>query len=205
MGFYNRFILPQVIELAMRQKNFAPFRERVVGAARGRVLEIGIGSGLNLASYRPCATEVYGVDPSTELLAKASYRLNTARVPVKLVEGSGEKLPFDDRSFDTVVMTFTLCSIPDVALAVREMRRVLRPEGELLFVEHGQAPDPAVVRWQDRLTPMWKRLGGGCHLNRKIDDLIKAGGFRIERLSTDYMKSAPRPFSFIYEGSARPV
>jgi ubiquinone/menaquinone biosynthesis C-methylase UbiE len=124
---------------------------------------------------------------------------------VKLVEGSAEKLPFDDRSFDTVVMTFTLCSIPDPTLAVREMRRVLRPEGELRFVEHGQAPDPAVVRWQHRLTPVWKRLGGGCHLNRKIDDLIKAGGFRIDRLRTDYMESAPRLFSFIYEGSARPV
>ena len=203
MGFYNRFILPQVIELAMRQKNFAPFRERVVGAARGRVLEIGIGSGLNLSSYRSGAEEVYGVDPSTELLAKARNRLNTARIPVELVEGSGEKLPFEDSSFDTVVMTFTLCSISDAALAVREMRRVLRPEGELRFVEHGQAPDPAVVRWQDWLTPAWKRLGGGCHLNRKIDDLIKAGGFRIKQLSTNYLKSAPRPFSFIYEGSAQ--
>jgi len=205
MGFYNRFILPHVIELAMRQKNFAPFRERVVGAARGRVLEIGIGSGLNLASYHSGVEKVYGVDPSTELLAKASNRLNSARIPVKLVEGSAEKLPFEDRSFDTVVMTFTLCSIPDAALAVLEMRRVLRPEGKLLFVEHGQAPDPAVVRWQDWLTPAWKRLGGGCHLNRKIDDLIKVGGFRIEQLSTDCLKSALRPFSFIYEGSARPV
>lgn len=204
MGFYNRFILPQVIELAMRQKAFAPFRERVVGAARGRVLEIGIGSGLNLASYQSGAEEVYGVDPSIELLAKANDRLNTARVPVELVEGSAEKLPFDDRTFDTLVMTFTLCSIPEVALAVREMRRVLRPEGELLFLEHGQAPDPAVVRWQNRLTPAWKRIGGGCHLNRKVDDLIKAG-FRIERLSTEYLKSAPRPFSFIYEGGARPT
>jgi ubiquinone/menaquinone biosynthesis C-methylase UbiE len=205
MGIYSRFILPQVIELAMRQKNFAPFRERVVGAARGRVLEIGIGSGLNLASYHSGAQEVYGIDPSTVLLAKAGDRLKSARIPVKLVEGSAEKLPFDDRFFDTVVMTFTLCSIPDAALAVREMRRVLRHEGELRFVEHGQAADPSVVRWQDWLTPAWKRLGGGCHLNRKIDDLIKAGGFRIERLSTDYLKSAPRPFSFICEGSARPV
>jgi len=169
------------------------------------VLEIGIGSGLKLASYRSGAEGAYGVDPSTELLSKASQRIETAPVPVKLVGGSAEKLPFDDRCFDTVVMTFTLCSIPDAALAVREMRRVLKPEGELRFVEHGHAPDPSVVRWQDWLTPEWKRLGGGCHLNRKIDDLIKAGGFRIERLSTDYLKSAPRPFSFIYEGSARPV
>jgi ubiquinone/menaquinone biosynthesis C-methylase UbiE len=169
------------------------------------VLEIGIGSGLNLPSYRQFAEDVYGVDPSTELLAKTSHRLNTARIPVKLVKGSGEKLPFEDRSFDTVVMTFTLCSIPDATLAVREMRRVLRPEGELHFVEHGQAPDPSVARWQDWLTPAWKHLGGGCHLNRKIDDLIKADGFRIERLSTDYLNSAPRAFSFIYEGSARPA
>lgn len=203
MGLYDRFILPHVIELAMRQKTFTPFRERVAGAARGRVLEIGIGSGLNLASYCAGAEEVYGVDPSTELLAKASHRVKTARIPVRLIEGSSEKLPFDDRSFDTIVMTFSLCSIPDGALAMREMRRVLRPDGKLLFVEHGRAPDPTVVRWQNWLTPAWKRLAGGCHLNRKIDDLIKAGGFRIERLSQDYLKSAPRPFSFIYEGSAQ--
>ena len=205
MGLYNRFILPHVIELAMRQKTFAPFRQRVVGAARGRVIEVGIGSGLNLTSYGSDAKEVYGVDPSIQLLARASNRLNAARIPVKLVEGSAEKLPFEDRSFDTVVMTFTLCSIPDAPLSVQEMRRVLRPDGELLFVEHGRAPDPAVVRWQDRLTPAWKRIGGGCHLNRKIDEIIKAGGFRIEQLHTDYLKSAPRPFSFIYEGRARPA
>jgi len=112
MGIYNRFILQHVIELAMRQKNFAPFRERVVGATRGRVLEIGIGSGLNLPSYRQCAEEVYGVDPSTELLAKTSHRLNTARIPVKLVKGSGEKLPFEDRTFDAVVMTLTHQTLP---------------------------------------------------------------------------------------------
>ncbi len=205
MGFYNRWILPQVIELTMRQKNFAPFRERTAGAAQGRVLEIGIGSGLNLSSYPPSVETVYGVDPSAELLAKASQRVANVGFPVRLLEASSEKLPLDDHSFDTVVMTFTLCSIPDVGAALVEMRRVLKPEGALLFAEHGRAPDPDVVLWQDRITPVWKHIGGGCHLNRKVDDLIQAAGFRIERLSTGYQKFAPRPFSFLYEGSARSV
>ena len=205
MGFYNRWILPQLLDVAMRQKNFVPFRERTAGAARGRVLEIGIGSGLNLSSFRPDIESVCGVDPSAELLAKASGRAAKVGFPVRLLEASSERLPLEDRSFDTVVMTFTLCSIPDAGAALVEIRRVLKPEGELLFAEHGRAPDPDVIRWQDRITPVWKRIGGGCHLNRKIDDLIQAAGFRLERLSTGYQKSAPRPFSFFYEGSARPV
>jgi ubiquinone/menaquinone biosynthesis C-methylase UbiE len=205
MGFYNRWILPQVIELAMRQKTFAPFRQRTAGAAYGRVLEVGIGSGLNLAWYRQGTETVYGVDPSAELLTKASQRVAKVGFPVRLVEASGEQLPLEDQSFDTVVMTFTLCSIPDVGAALLEIRRVLKPEGELLFAEHGRAPDPDVMRWQDRITPVWKLIGGGCHLNRKMDDLIQAAGFRLERLSAGYQKSAPRPFAFFYEGSARPV
>jgi ubiquinone/menaquinone biosynthesis C-methylase UbiE len=205
MGLYNRFILPQVIEFTMRQENFAPFRQRTAGAAHGRVLEIGIGSGLNLSSFRPDIESVCGVDPSSELLAKASRRVANVGFPVRLLEASSEKLPLEDRSFDTAVMTFTMCSIPDVGAALLEIRRVLKPEGELLFAEHGRAPDPDVIRWQDRITPVWKRIGGGCHLNRKVDDLIQAAGFRIERLNAGYQKFAPRPFSFIYEGSARPA
>jgi ubiquinone/menaquinone biosynthesis C-methylase UbiE len=205
MGFYNRWILPHVIEVAMRQKNFVPFRERTAGAAHGRVLEIGIGSGLNLSSFRPDTESVCGVDPSAELLAKASQRAANVGFPVRLLEASSEKLPLEDQSFDTVVMTFTLCSIPDAGAALLEIRRVLKPEGALLFAEHGRAPDADVIRWQDRITPVWKRIGGGCHLNRKVDELIQAAGFRIERLSSGYQKFAPRPFSFFYEGSARPV
>jgi ubiquinone/menaquinone biosynthesis C-methylase UbiE len=189
----------------MRQKNFVPFRERTAGAAHGRVLEIGIGSGLNLSSFRPDTESVCGVDPSAELLAKASQRAANVGFPVRLLEASSEKLPLEDRSFDTVVMTFTLCSIPDAGAALLEIRRVLKPKGALLFAEHGRAPDPDVIRWQDRITPVWKRIGGGCHLNRKVDELIQAGGFRLERLSSGYQKFAPRPFSFFYEGSARPV
>lgn len=205
MGFYSRRILPQVIELAMRQKNFIPFRERTAGAAHGRVLEIGIGSGLNLASYHPGIETVCGVDPSAELLAKARDRVANVGFPVRLLEASSENLPLEDRSFDSIVMTFTLCSIPQVDAALLEIRRVLKPEGELLFAEHGRAPDSDVMLWQDRITPLWKRIGGGCHLNRKVDDLIQAAGFRLERLSAGYQKFAPRPFSFFYEGIARPV
>lgn len=205
MGFYSRWILPQVIELTMRQKNFAPFRERTAGAAHGRVLEIGIGSGLNLASYHPDVETVCGVDPSAELLAKTRDRVASVGFPVRLLEASSENLPLEDRSFDAIVMTFTLCSIPHVDAALLEIRRVLKPEGELLFAEHGRAPDSDVMLWQDRITPIWKRIGGGCHLNRKVDDLIQAAGFRLERLSAGYQKFAPRPFSFFYEGIARPV
>jgi ubiquinone/menaquinone biosynthesis C-methylase UbiE len=205
MGLYSRWILPHVIEMAMRQKDFVPFRNRTAGAAHGRVLEIGIGSGLNLASFRPDVETVCGIDPSPQLLAKAGERVVKVGFPVRLIEASSEKLPLEDRSFDTVVMTFTLCSIPDPGAALREMRRVLKPEGELLFAEHGRAPDPDVMRWQDRITPVWKRIGGGCHLNRKVDDLIRAAGFRFERLSSGYQEFAPRPFSFFYEGLARPV
>jgi ubiquinone/menaquinone biosynthesis C-methylase UbiE len=205
MGFYSRWILPQVIELAMRQKNFLPFRERTAGAAHGRVLEIGIGSGLNLASYHPDIEDVCGVDPSAELLAKARDRVASVGFPVRLLEASSENLPLEDRSFDTIVMTFTLCSIPDPDAALLEIRRVLKPEGALLFAEHGRALDSDVMLWQDRITPIWKRIGGGCHLNRKVDELIQAAGFRLERLTAGYQNFAPRAFSFFYEGIARPV
>ena len=205
MGFYERFILPTVIELAMRRKDFAPFRERAAGAARGRVLEIGVGSGLNFPSYKSSVESLDGIDPSPGLLAKATERANAVPFPVQLLEAGSENLPFEDRSFDSIVMTFTLCSIPDTPAALAEMRRVLKPEGQLHFAEHGRAPDPAVSRWQDRLTPVWKRIGGGCHLNRKMDALIESAGFHIEGLRTGYEDLGPRPFAFIYEGSARPV
>lgn len=205
MGFYSHFVVPRMIEFAARQKFVTPFRQRAAGAARGRILEVGIGSGLNLASYREGVEIVYGIDPSPELLAMARQRCARVNFPVRLLEASSEKLPFDDRSFDTIVMTFTLCSIPDPSIAVRELRRVLKPEGELLFAEHGRSPEPAIVQWQDRLTPLWRRLGGGCHLNRPMDELIRGGGFQIAGLKARYLDSGPRVFSFIYEGSARPT
>jgi ubiquinone/menaquinone biosynthesis C-methylase UbiE len=202
MGFYQDQIVPLLINLSMRQKNLVAYRDRIVPAATGRVLEVGIGSGLNLPLYSPSVQHVIGLDPSPRLLemARGAQRQN---LPVDFIEGSAEGVPLEKASIDTVVTTWTLCSIPDADRALREMHRVLRPAGRLLFVEHGRAPDPNVVWWQDRLTPIWKRLGGGCHLNRAIGSLIEGAGFQFERLETGYMRG-PKPMAFMYEGSARP-
>ena len=203
MGYYQNRILPRLIDLAMRQRNLAAYRHRVVPAAEGRVLEIGIGSGLNLPFYTRKAELVIGLDPSPKLLAMARQTGPPISGPVEFVEGSAEAIPLQDRSVDTVVTTWTLCSIPDAPRSLREMYRVLRPGGRLLFVEHGRSPDPRVRRWQDRLTPAWKRIGGGCHLNRAIGTLIEGAGFQFERIETGYMRG-PKPMTFMYEGSARP-
>jgi ubiquinone/menaquinone biosynthesis C-methylase UbiE len=203
MGFYAQWVLPRLLDLVMQQKQIVPYRARIAGAASGRVLDVGIGSGLNLPFYGDRIERVYGIDPSPELLRFAETRAARASVPVELLRGSGEALPFADQALDTVVLTFTLCTIVDPALALAEIRRVLRPDGQLLFAEHGRAPEPGVARWQDRLTPIWKRIGGGCHLNRKPDDLVRSAGFDIETIEVAYMKG-PRPMSFVYAGLARP-
>jgi len=204
MGFYQNHVVPRLISLVMRHKNLAAYRSRVVPAAAGRVLEIGIGSGLNLPFYSPAVREVIGLDPSAKLLAMARHAARAGVSRVDLVEGSAEAIPLDAASVDTVVTTWTLCSIPDAARALRDMRRVLRPGGRLLFVEHGRAPDPRVVQWQDRLTPLWRRLSGGCHLDRPMTTLIEGAGFRLDRVATGYMPG-PKPMTFMYEGSARPL
>jgi ubiquinone/menaquinone biosynthesis C-methylase UbiE len=203
MRFYQDHIVPLLINLAMRNKNLAAYRSRVVPAAEGRVLEIGVGSGLNLPFYSAKTEQLIGLDPSPRLLAMARRAACPRVGRLEFVEGSAEAIPLDSASVDTVLTTWTLCSIPQAAGALREMRRVLRPGGRLLFVEHGRAPDPNVVWWQDWLTPMWKRIGGGCHLNRPIRSLIEDAGFRLDRYETGYMRG-PRPMTFMYEGSARP-
>ncbi len=192
-----------MLDRTMRYRRLLPYRERVIGAASGRVLEIGIGSGLNLPFYDAAAERVIGLEPSPHLLAMTRGRANRAAAPIDLLEGSAEAIPLDAASVDTVVTSWTLCSIPDVTRALAEMRRVLRPGGRLLFVEHGLAPDRGVRWWQDRLTPAWVWLTGGCHLNRAIADLIAGAGFRVERVDTGYL-SGRNPMTFMYEGSARP-
>jgi ubiquinone/menaquinone biosynthesis C-methylase UbiE len=204
MGFYERRILPRLVHLSMRQDTFLAYRRRVVPAAQGRVLEIGVGSGLNLPLYTDAAEHVVGVDTSPRLLSMARHVHRSGAASTELIEGSAEALPLEDKSIDTVVTTWTLCTIPDVNAALREMRRVLKPSGALLFVEHGRSPHEKVRRWQDRLTPVWKRLGGGCHLNRPIRVLLEDSGFRIERVETGYMKG-PKPMTFMYEGKAIPM
>jgi ubiquinone/menaquinone biosynthesis C-methylase UbiE len=202
MGFYSDVILPCLCHLAMRNRRLMPYRERVIDAAEGRVLEIGIGSGLNLPLYRPTVREVLGLEPVPRLIAMARSAAHGAAIPVQLIEASAEAIPLEDHCIDTVVMTWTLCTIPDSRAALSELRRVLKPTGRLLFVEHGLAADENVRRWQNRLTPAWRYFSGGCHLNRPVQKMIEQSGFRLERIKTGYMPG-PRPMSFIYEGSAQ--
>lgn len=202
MGIYQRWVLPRLIDLAMRNREVRRYRARIVPQARGRVLEIGIGSGLNLPYYGPGVQRLYGLDPSEALLAMTGKRVRGAHLPAELIHRGAEAIPLDDGSMDTVVTTFTLCSVTDPLQALREMRRVLRPHGLLLFAEHGLAPEPSVQRWQRRLTPAWRRIAGGCHLDRKMDALIEQAGFAIEHLATEYARG-PRPMTYIYYGRAR--
>lgn len=201
MRFYDRRVLPHLLHFAMRQQALLPFRTRVIGAAKGRVVELGIGSGLNLPLYGSAVSSITGIEPAPELLRMAAARAAVALAPVELIRASAEALPLESGSADTVVTTWTLCTIPDVEQALREARRVLKPDGILLFVEHGRAPEPGVARWQDRLDPVWRRLAGGCHLNRPIDALISAAGFRFEQLSHQRVPG-PATHTFLSEGQA---
>ncbi|HZD92423.1 MAG TPA: class I SAM-dependent methyltransferase [Pseudolabrys sp.] len=201
MGFYGTWLMPRLCHLAMRNKRLRPSRQRVVGAAEGDVLEIGIGSGLNFPYYGPQARRVFALEPSPQLIDMARRAARDARVPAAFLEASAEQIPLDARSVDSIVMTWVGCSIPDVEAALREMRRVLRPGGRLLFVEHGRAADAGVARWQDRLNPYWQRLSGGCHLNRRIIDQMPAAGFRVGQVETGYLPG-PKVLTFLYEGTA---
>jgi len=159
----------------------APYRDRVVSSARGRVLEVGIGSGLNLPFYASAATNIIGLDPSPKLLEMGNKAARKTPIPLRLIEGTAAAIPIEDHDVDAIVTTWTMCSIPEIQSALQEMRRVLRPGGRLFFVEHGRATEPRVRWWQDHLTPAWKHLSGGCHLNRAIDEFVENAGFRIER------------------------
>ena len=202
-AFYDRHILPRVICLACGSPAVMKQRAKVVPQARGRVLELGVGGGLNLAFYDPSAVaEVVGVDPSAELRAVAAAAPRAHGLKVSVCEGTAEALPLEDASFDTVVCTFTLCSVASPAAALAEARRVLKPGGRVLFCEHGLAPDPAVARWQRRVEPVWKRLAGGCHLTRPVAGTIRAAGLSIDRLDSMYLPKAPRMLGWNEWGEA---
>ncbi len=203
VGLYESYVLPKLLDVAMRQKPIMMQRDKVVPRARGQVLEIGIGSGLNLACYDVDKVEkVWGLDPSLELGRMATKRAAATSLDVELLQLSSEEIPVDDQRFDTVLVTYTLCTIPDAAKALGEMYRVLRSDGELIFCEHGAAPDVRVARWQNRLNPYWKNIAGGCNLNRKIPDLIAAAGFDVSSLETMYLPG-PKPMTYNYWGSAK--
>ena len=187
----------------MRNRELLAYRKRVLGGAGGRVLEIGIGSGLNLPYYGSGVQEILGLEPAPRLIAMARRAGARAALPFSIIEGSAESIPLERASVDTVVTTWTLCTIPGVERALKEMQRVMKPGGQLLFVEHGLAPEATVRKWQNRLNPIWKRVGGGCHLNRPIRALIEAAGFHLTHIDTGYMPRGPKPMVYMYEGRAR--
>lgn len=204
MGLYSRYLLPKVVHCACGMKPNMRQREKVVPHARGRVLEVGSGSGLNLPFYDSAkVTKIWALDPSPEMTRIAQQAARSLRLEVEFIGLPADDIPLDDKSIDTVVVTYTLCTIPDTAPALRQMARVLRPGGEFIFCEHGAAPDTNVRRWQERLNPLWKKVGGGCNLNRPIPALIEAGGFRIKTVETMYIPGW-RPASFNYWGAATP-
>jgi ubiquinone/menaquinone biosynthesis C-methylase UbiE len=197
---YSRLLFPRLLDFAMKYEELTNLREKMIPAARGAVLEVGIGSGLNLPFYTSSVTKLYGLEPSPELLAKARTRSSRAKFPIEWLNTAAELIRLPDSSVDTVVVTWSLCSMQDPAAALGEMNRVLRPDGRLIFIEHGLSPDARVQSWQNRLTPVWRRLAGGCHLNRKMDDLIRSAGFSIARLEAAYIPG-PRPLTYTYSGT----
>jgi ubiquinone/menaquinone biosynthesis C-methylase UbiE len=201
-SWYDRHLLPHLLDFACGMKPIRRQREIIVPLAHGRVLEVGIGTGLNMPFYdKSRVSYIVGVDPALQMHRLASRRIARAALDVELVGVTAETIPLEDASIDTVVITYTLCSIPDPIVALREMRRVLAPGGRLLFCEHGRAPDENVRRWQDRLQPHWQKIAGGCHLDRDVPALLEESGFRCDRLQTRYLPG-PRPLTFNYWGEA---
>ena len=201
MGFYERQVVPRLVDLTCGNKVLDGVRARVCADLAGEVLEVGFGSGRNVAHYPPAVTRVLAVDPSLVARRLAAERIAASAVPIEFVGVDGAALAIEDATVDQVLCTWTLCTIPEPARALAEMRRVLRPGGELHFVEHGLAPQPRVARWQHRLTPLQRRLAGGCHLDRPIDALVSAAGFELGEC-TNYYAPGPRAFTYFYEGSA---
>jgi len=202
MGLYDRIVLPRIIDLVCGLKPMAKQRAKVVPFARKRVLELGFGSGLNLPYYDEARVQhVWALEPSMAMWNLAAERVSAAGFPVEHLEAPAEAIPLSDASADTVLVTYTICTLPDVAAALAEVRRVLKPRGQLVFCEHGSAPDPGVARWQNRVNPIWRKLGGGCNLNRPIPSLIQAAGFQVQELSSMYIPGW-RPASFNYWGTA---
>lgn len=204
MGFYRERVLPVAINCACGNALIRELRQQLVPRARGRVLEVGMGSALNLQFYRPQQVEfVWGLEPSPGMRRQAAKHLAASPVPVHWLDLPGEAIPLPDASVDTVLLTFTLCTIPDWQAALRQMHRVLKPDGQLLFCEHGLAPDAGVQRWQQRLNPLWKALCGGCNLNRPIVSCLQQAGFHIDELQAAYVPPMPRLAGYISRGLAR--
>lgn len=202
MGFYHHFVFPRLLDLAMSNRRLHEPRDRALAPARGRILEVGFGTGMNLRHYPPNVKRIEAIDPDLDLDRLSMPRIAKSAISVDFHHLDAAHLPFEDERFDTVVSTFTLCTIPDVVHALSEVRRVLRPGGRLLFLEHGLAPDPAVARWQARLNGAWMALAGGCHLNRPVRTLVEAAGLVPRKLNQYYLKQTPRFVGYLTEGIA---
>lgn len=203
-NWWERHIVPRLISCACAQPQIMKARSRIVPQADGDVLELGCGGGINMGFYDPARIRTLsGIDPSPKLLERSREAAQARGMAADIRGGVGEAMPFADASFDTVLVTFTLCSVSDQRAVLAEMRRVLRASGKALFLEHGGAPDRSVATWQRRIEPVWKRIGGGCHLTRPIASAYEASGFSIARLDKSYMPKTPRPFGWIEWGEAR--
>ena len=201
MSLYNKYILPKFLNCACGSKPINYQRQKVVPLAKGKVLDVGIGSGLNIPFYNSDKIDqVIGIDPSHELIDLAKDLANKSRVSIDLVIGSAESIPYPDNFFDTVLVTYTMCTIPNVVIANKEMWRVLKDDGSLIFCEHGLAPDKKISKWQNRIDPFWGKIAGGCHLNRDIQKLITDAGFSFESLDKMYLPSTPKFAGYNYWG-----
>lgn len=201
MGLYDKYILPKFLNCACGSKPINYQRQKVVPLAKGKVLDIGIGSGLNIPFYNSDKIDkVIGIDPSHELIELAKELANDSKASIELVIGSAESIPYPDNFFDTVLVTYTMCTIPNVAIANKEMWRVLKDDGRLIFCEHGLAPDKKISKWQNRIDPVWGKIAGGCHLNRDIQKLITDAGFSFESLDKMYIPSTPKFAGYNYWG-----
>jgi ubiquinone/menaquinone biosynthesis C-methylase UbiE len=204
MGLYDRYILPKLLDAACSARPIERQRAKIVPQAEGVVLELGFGSGLNLPHYDPKKVErLIALEPSEGMLARSRAKASQAAFPVDVLPEMAETLSLADASVDTVLVTYSLCTIPDPVSALAAARRVLKPGGRLLFCEHGRAPDADVLRWQRRIEPVWKVIGGGCHLTREIPKLVASAGFAIDTMETMYLPKSPRWAGFNYWGAAR--
>jgi ubiquinone/menaquinone biosynthesis C-methylase UbiE len=202
VSFYHHYVFPRVLDLVMSSRRLHGPRDRTLAAARGRILEIGFGTGRNLSHYPPTVKRIEAIDPDTDLDRLSMPRIAHAAIKVDFHHLDAAHLPFEEARFDTVVSTFTLCSIPDVVHALGEVRRVLKPGGQFLFLEHGRSPEPSVARWQDRLNRAWMPLAGGCHLNRPMRALVEDAGLAIGPAQDYYLGGTPRFVGYLTEGVA---
>ena len=201
MNLYNKYILPKFLNCACGSKPINYQRQKVVPLAKGKVLDIGIGSGLNIPFYNSDKIDiVIGIDPSHELIELAKELANDSKASIDFVIGSAESIPYPDNFFDTVLVTYTMCTIPNVEIANKEIWRVLKDDGRLIFCEHGLAPDKKISKWQNRIDPFWGKIAGGCHLNRDIQKLITDAGFSFESLDKMYLPSTPKFAGYNYWG-----